>query len=114
LRQVAKSTIGGVLAAATIVSALPQEALSGPLSVATQETVGLSAPVDAVHYRRYGRRYYRGYRYDPSGAIFAGAALGLMGAGIAAASRPRYYGWGYGYPAYGYGWGYPGYYGWGW
>jgi hypothetical protein len=33
--------------------------------------------------------------------------------GIAAASRPRYYG-GYGYPYGGYGYGYPGYYGGGW
>jgi len=60
---------------------------------------------------------YRGYRYDPSGAIFAGAALGLLGAGIAAASPYSYgygyasYYYGYGYPAY---YGYPGYYGWGW
>ena len=57
------------------------------------------------YYRRgyggyYRRGYYRNYGYDPSGAIFAGAALGLLGAGIAGAS-----GYGYGYPGYGYGWG---------
>jgi hypothetical protein len=61
------------------------------------------------YYRRgyggyYRRGYYRNYGYDPSGAIFAGAALGLLGAGIAGAS-----GYGYGYPGYGYGYGYPGY-----
>ena len=46
--------------------------------------------------------------------MFAGAALGLMGAGIAAATAPRYYDYGWGgsyYPGY-YGGGYyPGYYG---
>ena len=49
--------------------------------------------------------YYRGYRhygYDPSGAIIAGAAPGILGAGIGAASQPYY---GYGYPRHcGYGW----------
>ena len=37
--------------------------------------------------------------------MFAAAALGIMGAGIAAATAPRYYGWGY--PYGGWGWGYP-------
>ena len=65
------------------------------------------------HYYRHG--YYRRYRYgyDPAGAIFAGAALGIMGAGIAAATRPHYYGYGWGYPYYGYGGGYGGWR-WGW
>ncbi len=63
------------------------------------------------HYRHWGyyrphyRRAYYYRRYDPAGAMFAGAALGLMGAGIAAATAPR---WGYAWG--GYGWG-PG---WGW
>jgi hypothetical protein len=75
-------------------------------------SVGLTAPAEKVYYRRhygprryygghyrrgyggyYRRNYYRNYGYDPSGAIFAGAALGLLGAGIAGAS------------GYGYGWG---------
>lgn len=61
------------------------------------------------YYRRayYGYpRYYGGY-YDPAGAVFASAALGLMGAGIAAATAPS---WGYGWGGWGGGWG-PG---WGW
>lgn len=61
------------------------------------------------YYRRvyYGYpRYYGGY-YDPAGAVFASAALGLMGAGIAAATAPS---WGYGWGGWG-GWGGPG---WGW
>lgn len=121
MRYGLKSALAGVLCGATVLSALPSEVLAGPISAAPPSTVGLSAPVDQVHYRRYrgyrygyrGGYYRRGYGYDPGGAIFAGAALGLLGAGIAAASRPRYYG--YGYPYYGgYGYGYPGYYGGGW
>ena len=95
------------LCMATFVFAAPVEVLAGPASIANQTSLRLPAPVDYVHYRRYHRRYY-GYGYDPSGAIFAGAALGLMAAGVAAASQPHYY---YGYPPY---YGPPGYYGWGW
>ena len=102
------SALCGALCVATLVSALPVEALAGPASPANQAGVGLSAPVDHVYYRRYYRRGYYGYGYDPSGAIFAGAALGLMAAGVAAASQPHY---SYGYPPY---YGPPGYYGWGW
>jgi hypothetical protein len=66
--------------------------------------------------RRYGyypyRRYYPAYRYgyDPAGALFAGAALGLVGAGLAAATAPRWgWGWGGGWggPWGGWGWGGP-------
>ncbi len=60
------------------------------------------------YYRPWGYGYYRrayypysGYGYDPAGAIFASAALGLMGAGIAAATAPRW-GWGWG-PGWGWG-----------
>jgi hypothetical protein len=72
-----------------------------------------------VHYRRYAYYYprrvyyygypygyypaYYGYGYDPGGAIFAGAALGLMGVGMAAAMRPHwgyYGGWGWGGPGW--------------
>ncbi len=59
------------------------------------------------YYRPYYRGYYPayGYRYDPSGAIFATAALGLMGAGIAAATAPRWgWGWGSGWGGWGGGW----------
>ncbi|QGM98354.1 hypothetical protein [Methylocystis parvus] len=61
------------------------------------------------YYRRvyYGYPAYYGYGYDPAGAMFAGAALGIMGAGLAAATAPR---WGYGGWGWGGGWG-PG---WGW
>ena len=113
MRKRLKSALVAVLCAATTVAAMPAEVLASPMSIATPTTVGLTAPVEQAHYRRYHRRYYRRYGYDPSGAIFAGAALGIMGAGIAAASRPRYY-YGYGYPyAYPYyGYGYPGFYGW--
>ena len=126
-----KSTLAATLCGATAFAALPPEVLAGPMSEASPSSVGLTAPAEKVYYRRYygprrhyggyyRRRYYRHYGYDPSGAIFAGAALGLLGAGIAAASQPYYgygYPWyyGYGYPVYGYG--YPAYgygYPWGW
>ncbi len=143
MRNKLKSSLLGVLCATTALSALPPEALAGPMSVAPPATVALNAPTTEVHYYRhwgrphwgyrhwgyrhwgwrphyrhwgYYRPYYRRYYYpaygyyDPAGAIFASAALGLMGAGIAAATAPRW-GWGWG-PGWGYaGWGGPG---WGW
>lgn len=118
-----KSSIVGLLCATIAAGDLPSEALAGPMNMTDPATLGPSSPAETIHYRRHwGHRHYyprhrryrhhRRYRYgyDPAGAIFAGAALGIMAAGIAAASRPRYYGW---YPYYGYGWGYPRW-GWGW
>lgn len=112
MRRKLKSALIVALCAVSELAVMPADVFAGPMGVASQTTVELTASVDNVRYRRYPRRYYRRYGYDPSGAIFAGAALGIMGAGIAAASRPRYYGYGYPY-GYGYGYGYPGY-GWGW
>lgn len=102
-----KSALAIALCASTAIAALPSEVLAGPLNIASPTSVGLSGSVENIHYRRYHRRHYRYYGYDPAGAAFAGAALGIMAAGVAAASRPRYYY--YGYPVY---YGYPGYYGW--
>ena len=97
-----KSALCGALCVAASGLAAPADVLAGPANVPNQASLRLPGSIDNV-YRRYYRRYpYRyGYRYDPSGAIFAGAALGLAAAGVAAATAPRYYG-------------YPGYYGWGW
>jgi hypothetical protein len=109
MRGKLKSALCGALCLATSGFAAPVDALAGPADLAGQASLRLPSPVDSVHYRRYHRRYYRsgyGYGYDPSGAIFAGAALGIMAAGVAAATQPRYYGYG---PYYGYG--YPGPYG---
>lgn len=123
-----KSVLAGALCGVTALAAMPAEALAGPMSAASPATFGFTAPIETIHYRRHyhrhyvryyhRHRYYRrgyGYRYDPAGAMFAGAALGIMGAGIAAATAPRYYGWGYPYGGGGWGggWGYP-YGGWGW
>ncbi|MGB5084161.1 MAG: hypothetical protein WBO09_06030 [Methylocystis silviterrae] len=123
MRKSFKSSLAAALCGAMALTAMPPEVLAGPTSATSPADISLTAPIETIHYRRlrhqhyvryyYPRRYYRrgyGYRYDPAGAIFAGAALGLMGAGIAAATAPRYYGWGY--PYYGYGYGYPGYHGW--
>jgi hypothetical protein len=122
MRKHFKSVLACTLCGAMALSAMPAEVLAGPMSVAPPADIGLTSPVDTIRYRghRYRhyvryyhpRRYYRrgyGYRYDPSGAMFAAAALGIMGAGIAAATAPRYYGWGYPYGGWGWGggWGYP-------
>jgi hypothetical protein len=114
-----KPGLAAALCAAITLTSPPTDAIAGPMTAASKASVELTAPIDDVHYRRYYHRhrrpYYR-YGYDPGGAVFAAAALGIMGAGIAAASRP-YYGWGWGYPGPygGWGWGYPGPYGgWGW
>ncbi len=114
-----KLTISAALLGAMAVSAAPTEVLAGPMGVAPPSTVGLSAPVDKVWYRRWGGGYgYRGYGYrggyyrgyNPGAAVAAGVGLGLLGAGLAAANSSYYYG-GY-YPYYNYGYGYyPGYYG---
>ncbi len=119
--QNGKSRLAAPLAALLALTAVPTEGLAGPMSVTPRADVELQPQIDAVHWRRWRHhhwrrhhwrhhRYYR-YGYDPAGAVFASAALGIMGAGIAAATAPRYYGYGYGYP-YGYGYGYP--YGAGW
>lgn len=112
-----------VLAAASVAVVGTTVAQAAPMTLAPAAAVGFdksASSVEQVQFRRryYGGRYYgrRGYGYNAGGALVAGAALGLLGAGVAAAAAPSYgYGYGYGYPAYGYGYGY-GYpaYGYGW
>lgn len=124
MRKGLKMALTGTLCGAVMATALPVEVLAGPMSAAKPDTVGLSASVENVWYRRgwRGGYYRRGY-YNPGGAIAAGLGLGLLGAGLAASSGyyggyPYYYG-GYGYyPGYSYGGYYPYYnygdWGWGW
>src|SRR5205823_13131054 len=105
MRKCVKAALAGSVCGALMMTALPAEVWAGPMSVASPSSVTLPTPVDRVYYRRYHHRHYgyypRRYRYgyDPAGAMVAGAALGLMGAGIAAATAPHYYGYG-GYPYY--------------
>ncbi len=94
-----KPALAAVLSAAAICAAVPTEAFAGPVTVASPSSLGLTASAEKVYFRRYyggyyPRRYYRGYYYNPGAAV---AALGLLGAGVAAASGPYY-----AYPAYGY------------
>jgi hypothetical protein len=125
MRKSLKLALTGALLGAMTATAVPTEVLAGPMGVAPPSTVGLSAPVDRVWYRRwgggYGRPYYGGGYYrrgNPGAAVAAGVGLGLLGAGLAASSSGYYGGYypyyngGY-YPAYG-GYAYPGYgyYGW--
>jgi hypothetical protein len=134
MRKSLKLALTGALLGAMTATAIPTETLAGPMGVAPPSTVGLSAPVDKVWYRRWGggygwrggygyRPYYGGYyrrHYNPGAAIAAGVGLGLLGAGLAASSSGYYGGYypyydgGY-YPSYGYGYyGYPSYGYWGW
>ncbi len=88
------------LLAATVFTTLPVKVLAGPVIAPNSSSLGLTASTETIHYRRYygrhyPRRYHSAYSYDPGAAVAAGAALGLLGAGVAAASGPYY-----GYPAY--------------
>lgn len=116
---------GVVLGAAAL---QPTPAAAVPLPVTSARALAGDGAVEQVHYRRhrhfrrhahYGPRFYRYRRvyarryYDPAGAAFAGAALGLVGGALAAATAPTYYYPSYYsypayYPAYYGGWGYPG------
>lgn len=104
-----------ILMAGAVAGALAagSAATARPLPVATAATIAGEAPVEQAGWRGYGYRHY-GYRRSHGGAIFAGAALGILGlaAAASAANSGYYYGgypYGYGYyPAYSYG--YPAYY----
>jgi hypothetical protein len=124
MRQVLKFALSGALCGVVAATAIPTEALAGPIGVAPRSTVELSAPLDKVWYRRWGGGYYRrgyyggGYYrgYNPGAAVAAGVGLGMLGAGLAMSSGgyyggyyPYYGGYGYYYPSYGYA--YPYYYG---
>ncbi|MBB2963203.1 hypothetical protein [Methylobacterium sp. R2-1] len=132
MSRITTLALAGLTAASLTVTAVPP-AQAAPLPAMNAAQVGGgNTTVDTVGWRRgyYGPRYGYGYGYrrrNIGGALFAGAALGLIGGAIAASAAPRYYGgyydygyarpvgyyggYGYGYPAYG---GYYGYgpYGW--
>ncbi|ABY29307.1 MAG: hypothetical protein ACAH20_08770 [Methylobacteriaceae bacterium] len=118
MSRITTLTLAGLTAASLTVTAVsPVQA--APLPAMSAAQVGGGPAVETVGWRRgyyggyYGPRYGYGYGYrrrNVAGALFAGAALGLIGGAIAASAAPRYYG----YPAYGgyYGYGVPvGYYG---
>jgi hypothetical protein len=157
MRKSSRTAILALLCGSTAITAIPSEALAGPMSVTPPSAVSLTAPTVEVHYYRhwgyrhhwgyyrphyyrhwgyyrphyyrhwgyyrphyyrhwgyyrpyyrhwgyYRRAYYPGYGYygyNPAGALFGTAALGLMGAGLAAATAPA---WGLGWGP-GWGWG---------
>ncbi len=94
MRKGLKLALSGALCSATLATAVPEEAIAGPMSAPDRSIVAPSSPVENVWYRRgwgyrggWGRRYgYRRGYYNPGGAIAAGVGLGLLGAGLAAAS----------------------------
>ena len=112
LKYVREVSVGVTLAilGATAVQAAPIHV--APATMISLDTSAMSGQTEQVAYRGryYARRHYVGRRYyNPAGAAVAGAALGLIGAGVAAATAPAwhhgYYGRGYGYygPGPGYG-----------
>ena len=116
---------GALVAAAAVLSVTPASAL--PVPVVPGSGIAGEAPLVQAQYRRYRHGGVRYYRSNPVGAAVAGAALGIIGGAVAAATAPRYYEYPYGYgyyggyapviydyPAYGYGYApsygyYPGY-----
>jgi hypothetical protein len=91
-----KSAPAAVLCGATVFAAPPAEILVGPMTVASPLSVRLAPGGKAILspllrslallQRILSPGYYRNYGYDPSGAIFAGAALRLLGAARATAT----------------------------
>lgn len=123
MSQITTLALGGLAATGLTIAAVPSAEAAPLPALSAAQVGGAITTVDTVGWRRgyYGPRYGYGYRRrNAAGALFAGAALGLIGGAIAASAAPRYYG-GYGYYDYGYarpvgyyGYGYPaygGYYG---
>jgi hypothetical protein len=107
--RLSKTLLAGVVAG-TLAAGSMTSLEARPLPVASAATIAGDAPVDQVGWRHHG--YYGGYghygwrRRSNSGALFAGAALGILGLAAAASigNSGYYYG---GYPSYSYGYGYP-------
>jgi hypothetical protein len=118
--RLSKTFVAGALAG-TVGLASTASLEARPLPVATAATIAGDAPVAEAGWRGYGYghhgygyRHY-GYRRSHGGAIFAGAALGILGLAAASAANSGYYGGGYPYYGYGYrpayySYGYPAYY----
>lgn len=110
MRNSLKSGFAGVLCASIAVVVLPTEGSAGPMSVAAPEVVGVTSPLEQIHYRRvrvappYAYYPRRRYNVDVNAAIAGGLAV----AGTAVATHGYYYGYPYpyyyGYPAYHPGW----------
>jgi hypothetical protein len=108
------------VAGTTLTASLPAAAAPVASNTALVKATAPDATTD-VRYRYYGGYYRRNW----AGPVIAGAALGLIGAGIAASTWPGYYyggpyGYGYGAPyayrystPYAYSYGYGPSYGWG-
>jgi hypothetical protein len=76
------------LGIAGMVLAASQPAASAPVATNTA-ALKAAAPDATIDVRYRGYRY--GYRHGWAGPAVAGLALGIIGAGIATATAPRYY-----------------------
>lgn len=126
MSRITTLALAGLAATGLTIAAVPSAEAAPLPALSAAQVGGAHTTVDTVGWRRgyyggyYGPRYGYGYRRrNAAGALFAGAALGLIGGAIAASAAPRYYG-GYGYYDYGYarpvgyyGYGYPAYGGYG-
>lgn len=132
MSRITTLALAGLAATSLVVTTVPSAEAAPLPALSGAQVAGAKTTIDTVGWRHgyYGHRYGYGYGYrrrNAAGALFAGAALGLIGTAIAASAAPRYYdypayggyygygrpvgyygGYGYGYPAYG------GYYGYGW
>lgn len=110
MRKDLKSLLVAAVYGATALSAVPGDALAGPMSATDPASIVSFKTIGKAHYRanyrrnypRHGAYYHRGYGIPGAAAGAAagvvGVAAGLVGAGIGEVS-------GYGYPGYGAGYG---------
>lgn len=96
MSRITTLTLAGLTAASLTVTAV-SPAQTAPLPAMSAAQVAGSPSVETVGWRRgyyggyYGPRYGYGYGYrrrNVAGALFAGAALGLIGGAIAASAAP--------------------------
>ncbi len=100
----------GAICAIMALTAMPSESQGGAISFTEKSIIGLSSPVDQIHYHRHFRRIYHQYRYNPD-AELSRAARNFIARELrwdrAFYGSPYYgYSYGWGQPCYAYNWSY--------